>query len=88
MSHRVIWKYEVSPNISIDLPADAQIIHADALDEGIFIWVLVSPDAPKVKREFAVYGTGHMICHDKPMDHIGTVTFKNSGLVFHVFEIL
>lgn len=84
----VIWKYElaIADQFEMELPEDAQIIHVAEQGKFCCMWAIVQPAAAKVKRRFAVVGTGH------PFDlinkiHVGTILASN-GLVWHVFEII
>ena len=50
------------------------------------MWFLVDPDAEKVKRQFASYGTGHSVSEAEKLTHLGTFQLLPEGLVFHLFE--
>ena len=81
-----VWKFEVSPATRIQIPEDAQVLSAKFQNGRICIWVLVDPDAPIVKREFEVYGTGHPIQDADDLRFIDTVLVDNGQLIYHVFE--
>jgi len=49
---KVIWKYPVSPQFDVELPEDAEVLSVQAQDGKPQMWVLLDPDAPKVKRTF------------------------------------
>lgn len=86
MKSNSIWKYVLQPNIDIEMPVGAQILSVREQGNDICMWTLVSPDAPKEKRIFMVFGTGH----DVPpvqMKFLGTAHLQSGGLVFHVFEL-
>jgi len=84
-----IWKYPfpVSYKFMVEMPSGAEVLSVQLQGELTCMWVLVDPDAAKVKRLFHVYGTGHPIPdHTSRRRFIGT--WQYLGLVFHLFEEL
>lgn len=80
---KVIWKYRVSPRFDMELPEDAQVLSVQAQGKEAQMWVLLDPDAPKVKRTFLAVQTGERF-NATYTRYIGT--FQLDWLVFHLFE--
>ena len=83
-----IYKYPltVEGKILLELPEGAEILTFQTQRDFLCIWALVNPDAPKVKREFRMYGTGHDVKEDG-LKYIGTCQQFNGGLIWHLFEV-
>ena len=84
----VIWKFPlVATDVqNIEMPALAEVLTVQ-VQVGPCLWALCNPEAPKTKRCFETFGTGH------PMSlasrkYVGTYQLNDGGLVFHVFERL
>lgn len=58
---RRIWKYELQPGIGIDMPEDAEVLHAAAQGDELCVWAICTPTKPPARRYFDVYGTGHPV---------------------------
>ena len=82
-----IFKFELTPSCSIELPKGAEILTVAEQNDAIFMWVKLDPTAPKEWRNFAAYGTGHRVS-DSPTKYIGTAFLHSRTLVLHVFELL
>lgn len=82
-----VWKWTLYPKSIIEVPVGAKILTIQEQNGEPQIWMLVDPDAPKCKRRFLSYGTGHEM-PDDPGQYVGTFQLKDDGLVFHVFEVL
>jgi hypothetical protein len=84
-----IWKYELSitDRQTVMIPAWGRILSVQMQKGVACLWVLVNPENEKVKRHFAIYGTGHPV---KPpgqnRQFVGTIQLNGGDLVFHVFE--
>lgn len=88
---KTIWKFNAvvkDDDFTIDMPADAEILHAQAYANGYWIhvnvWAIVDPNTTTElqPRPIAVRGTGH------PLRDVGrhiTTTF-DGALVWHIFE--
>lgn len=89
---KTIYKYELLPAgsnaISIEMAEGAEILCAQSQFAGAFLWALVDPVRPLVKRYFHVFGTGHRIDEALSLQYIGTFQLEGGVLVFHVFEVL
>jgi len=85
MSER-IFKYKLEAGADVIMPAGAAILTVQTQHGEICVWATVNPDAPKIKRRFWIYGTGHEM-FDKPERsfYVGTVQLSGGALVFHVF---
>ena len=85
---KTIWKYELGTadnQQTIAIPKDGKILRVAVQRETPCIWVEVDPEAPKVNRQFAVYGTGHRM-PDVTQQYVGTFTLMNETFVLHVYE--
>lgn len=83
----VIWKYElaIADQFEMELPEHAQIIHVAEQGKFCCMWAIVQPAAAKVKRRFAVVGTGHQFNPEYKI-YTGTIV-TTTGFVWHLFEI-
>ncbi len=83
---RTIWKYpiEITDRFVHDIPSGALFLTL-ASDPQLAMWFEVDTDRPTEMRQFAVFGTGHLMQEDVSLTYRGTV-FVQSSLVFHVFE--
>lgn len=89
-----IWKFSfsVGDEFYIKMPAGAQILHAGPQGNSspleVYIWALVNtdPDAPQVKRRFALRGTGHPCDKLGDARHVSTFMLHDGALVFHLFD--
>lgn len=85
---QTIWKFPVSPEMKVQLPADAVVLTIQAQFGEPQMWVLLDPDAPKVDRCFRAFGTGHPIESTLTVwNYVGTFQIHDGALVFHVFEV-
>ena len=80
-----IWKWNLQPVTTINMPVGAQILTAQEQGGGVALWALVDPGAQKHNRTFSVYATGQTH-HDNPGLYIGTVQVQGGAIVLHVFE--
>lgn len=83
-----IWKYplEIKPGRQhVDMPANAEILTAQMQGGAFCLWALVDPSAPSQRRMIAIFGAGHPV-PDARRRYIGTT--QQSGLAWHVFELL
>jgi hypothetical protein len=83
---KMIWKWTLTQATTIDMPQGAQVLDVQVQHGEPQLWALVDPNAPKVKREFNVYGTGHDLPHN-PGTYVGTFQMQGGAFVFHVFEV-
>ena len=62
---KAVWKYEflIGDEVEIRMPIGAKILHVAVQGVKPCIWALVGSHELKVKRRFAVRGTGHS-CDD------------------------
>lgn len=87
---RVIWKFPfpVQDDITIEMPAFAEILHVDVQNGVPTLWAIVDPQHVNDKRTFHLYGTGHEMHIDTNEKHIGSFLMYDGSLVFHLFEVL
>lgn len=83
----VVYKYNLLPQITLDLPKGAEPLTVAFQQDQLFMWAKVDPLAERTKREFRVYGTGHDMPDGFDHAYIGTA-HTDDGLVFHAFERL
>lgn len=85
MSARAIYKYrfEISDDVRIELPAGAEVLHAEMQHGEPTLWVKVNPKAVKIVRFFRVVGTGQLFDDDR-LTHVAT--FQQPPFVWHMFE--
>lgn len=85
-----IWKFQLeTTDIQIiEMPADVEILTIQIQNGVPCIWALVSPDAPKRKVAFEIYGTGNPVPENAKRKYIGTYQLEKGALVFHCFEVL
>lgn len=84
----VIWKYEVTPNMMLNLPYDAQVLSVQVQYGKPQMWILLDPDTSKVARRFMSVPTGLEFEVNTNFKYIGTFLINNDSLVFHLFEVL
>lgn len=82
-----IWKFplEVTDTQRIEMPEASDILCVQVQRDQPCIWASVIPDAGKVKRLFAVYGTGHQMKWPQADRYVGTFQLRGGALVFHVY---
>jgi hypothetical protein len=84
---KTIFKYpiKIQGEFEMELPQDAKILKVDAKQGLPCMWAMVNPEAPKTKRKFHIFGTGHALPEKiDALDHVGT--FIEGHLVWHLFE--
>lgn len=81
------YSLEMSDHVSIKMPRGSQLLHVGIQGGGLYLWARVDTDAPRVRRDLRVAGTGHSLgdAYDRP--HIGTVITASGALVLHVFDL-
>ena len=82
-----IWKYQLmaGDKQTIDMPSGARPLCVQVQNGVPCLWALCDPSAPKEKRYFEVFGTGHIVTPGT-RDYLGTVQLLDGALVLHVFE--
>ena len=86
---QTIWKFSapINDSLTIEMPAEAQLLSVDTQFGEPQLWALVDSDNPKEKRHFAWRGTGHNCNGLRAIGHVGTIQMHSGQLVFHLFEI-
>ena len=84
-----IWKFVLDPaNLTIYPPKGACFLSVGEQKGDIVIWAMINPKETKEEnRTIEVFGTGQTIPPAEKRMFIGTVQM-DSGLVFHVFELI
>lgn len=82
-----IWKYAIphQPYTEHSMPLGAEILNVGVQGAEGQIWARVDPDAPQVRRTFALVGTGQDL-HFSNGSYVGT--FQTPPYVWHVFEVV
>lgn len=88
---QTIFKYQLTPEQTVELPVGAQILYAGMQHGGLFIWALVDDAITQMEiREMKVYGTGQAVNYpvggDKGIRFINTIITMGGQLVLHVFD--
>ena len=95
-----VWKYPI-PKVGIvfelEMPMGAKVLTmrfqrnraVRFQQEVFFLWALVFPPSPKVKRKFLCTGTGHPIDPSlvPKLNYISTDMTEDGAFVWHLFEI-
>lgn len=89
----IVYKYpfQVKDRFELEMPEDSTILSVQNQRETGTIWALCPPAdkvKKKVKRQFAVVGTGHDFEPESDFTYIGTYQEGNGALVWHLFELL
>lgn len=87
---KTIYKYKVKRQETqeVEMPATAQILTAQPIDDSVWIWAMVETEVvEKEMRRIAVLKTGQEITlpSDKLL-YINSVQLGAGELVLHVFE--
>lgn len=92
---RRIFKYElvptqdlfgVHPEIHVQMPRGAEILHVDAQGDRMFVWANVDPNEQEARYSFVVLPTGGEVTWPIGyLRHVGTVLMHGGSLVLHVF---
>jgi hypothetical protein len=98
-----IWKFpfEITDDVTINMPDDALIIHVGAPGDEPHVWAIVDTKNPVRPHHFALAGTGHplppgnVICGlntNNPLHyaagHVATFTSHGGQFVWHLFSRL
>lgn len=89
MAERV-YKYELQPDITLELPRGAEVLCVANQDNKVCMWAKVEAREgySRALRRFMAFGTGHALPEMTEMKYVGTVHGVEGWMVFHVFEIL
>lgn len=80
---RTVYQFAVlldGDNI-VELNRSAGIIHV-GMQNMVTFWAVVDPEAPKVRRVFRLFGTGHPV----PDDYVPVGSVFDGPFVWHLFE--
>ena len=84
-----IFKYtlEEEKEQHIVMPMDAKILCAKTINNAIYLWAIVDPDAQEETRVIHVIGTGwDMTQKQEHLLYIDTVEQCGGVLIWHIFE--
>jgi hypothetical protein len=90
-----IYKYQVLPwndlrsgIREVMMPKDARILCASEQNGAVFLWAVIDPEAPDVKRIFDVVYTGHgCVAPTDPDWSYCTTIIHSSSLVLHLYSL-
>lgn len=83
-----IFKFQLAVDDiqDVDMPTGCAVLSVQAQRNVPCIWAMVDPNAPKIRRRFRTYGTGHPMEDAGAFPHyVGTYQLQNGSLVYHVF---
>lgn len=87
----VVWKFSVpiADTSTVMIPRGAELIHfaTQDPDDTPYVWAICNPNAPKVRRQFRLAGTGHPLLVSRSAKYIGTIHVQDRKLVFHLFDL-
>jgi hypothetical protein len=85
---QVIFKYEVKPEFTLELPRGARVLSVQVQGEKVQMWVLQQAGKQNVleRRTFCARATGVPFDSNHQQAFIGTFQFPEQALVFHLFE--
>jgi len=83
---RTVWKYEIEVEDSptIMAPGPLSIVHVEAVNGRLAVWVNVQPGAPEESVHMEVRGTGHP--SPDPWTCLHRATVLDGPFVWHVYE--
>ena len=87
---QTIYKFPLdntSGKYSFELPKDAEVLLVKVQRDVPCLWVKLDLDAPKIVRQFRLYGTGHPI-EENSLYHHGSFFMQEGRFVFHLFEVI
>jgi hypothetical protein len=82
-----IWKFlfSIQDEFELEMPDTPFPLTVQLQDDVPCMWAIVNPNAPKAKKRFRVYGTGHPIGELSGQHYIGTI--QQNGFVWHIFSL-
>ena len=86
---KTVWKIPLSlaSYQTVLAPFGADILCVQTQHNEPQLWVFCDPDAPKERRAFRIFGTGHDIAGDiSGLTYIGTFQTDGGTQVGHLFE--
>jgi len=84
-----IFKYPLKEEMEqhIGMPMGAKILCAKTINNAIYLWAIVDPDAQIETRVIHVIGTGwDMTLKHERLSYINTVEQCGGSLIWHIFE--
>ena len=88
LRRQTIWKFKLPMTLkfSIEIPANAQFIHAEVISHTLYLWAIVDPEDLKVPFHFSLVPTGGAAPFLLASDHIATLMFFDRAEVYHLFR--
>ncbi|WCD44192.1 hypothetical protein Lumi_053 [Xylophilus phage Lumi] len=86
---KTIHKFNLDPVGSLTtmaLPLGAKLRHVHMQHDMVCLWFEVDTNKPIKTRDFTMFGTGHPMPDNVPLEYCGTVHM--GSFVFHVYEVL
>ena len=84
---KIIYKFAIEPDFTVFLPKRAQVLTVQIQHNQPQMWVLLKNDDERERRRFIAVPTGKEIPGEFDLRYINTFQL-DSGLVFHVFEVV
>jgi len=87
MQNETVHKFEFDDHgiASLDIPADARVVHVAEQDGHARLWIRLKALAPRVPRRFMMIGTGWSNVQPH-WPHVGSIMLQGGAIVFHIFE--
>ena len=84
---KTVYKFQLSPGrTTLNLTAEAKILHVAEQYNGVCLWAELDTDAPGFSRSFCPVPTGGEVPYDSK-GFVGTVLMMNGSLVYHIYEV-
>jgi len=90
----IIGKFHVmvSDWQELEIPAPANILSVimqpDIFgNENVVLYAEMEKDAPALKRQLRIYGTGHTMDEPHTGRFIGTVSTESGQLIWHIYDV-
>lgn len=88
---KTIWKFNcpIRDLAVLDMPQGAKPISVLNQNENLVIYAEVVDEykRPRVQRHFRIAGTGHPLGLPVNAVFIGTVSFREGSLIFHIYDL-
>jgi len=87
---KTIWKFNVCPDSGfyLELPNGAVFLDVQTQNGEPCAWFEVDSEAPREKRKFASFGTGHPIPDNVYLKYLGTFQLLEGILIYHMYEVI
>lgn len=85
-----IFKYRppgITDRFTLDLSLGAKVLHVGGQDDAPTMWVLVDDEQATERREFRIFGAGHVIPEEDVPRLVYHGTWVGPVFVWHLFEV-